>query len=140
MSKLVKLTFDYFKIASDCDVKIDYWSNTLQSFLICGIFDISTVSFLPEEELMTDGEKFCIILRLTNCTGNVIDLSENPKKVVTEDAIKKGRTAISIDETFKKKRMRSVHQVVTMVVRQHIISQGFFDTSIERWVLPITLK
>ena len=50
---------------------------------------------------MTNGEKYCIILRLSNCTGNVIDFTES-KKTVTEEALKKSKTAMSIDETFKK--------------------------------------
>ena len=97
----MQITFEHFKIGHDCDVKIDYWSNTIQSFVICGEFDITTASFLPEEELMTNGEKFCIILRLSNCTGNVIDFTM-PKKNPTEEALTKSKTAMSIDETFKK--------------------------------------
>ena len=75
LSGLVKVAFDHYKIPHDCDVKVDYWSAMAQSFVICGEFDPTSIYFLPEDELMSNGEKSCIILRFSNCTGNLIDLS-----------------------------------------------------------------
>ena len=102
LSGLVKVAFNHYKIPTGCDVKVDYWSAMTQSFIICGEFDPSSIHFLPKDELLSNGEKSCIILRFSNCTGNVIDLSElSARRKPTEDQLKKAKAALSIDDSFK---------------------------------------
>ena len=43
-----------------------------------------------------------MILRLYNCTGNLIDLTESSlEEEVSEEDLAKAKIALSIDETFK---------------------------------------
>ena len=60
------------------NVQVDYWSNTLQTFLVFGTFnpDSSERTFLAEDDLLENEDgKHCLVLRFKNCTGNIIDLS-----------------------------------------------------------------
>ena len=66
-----------------CGIEVDYWSSLMQTFVMCGILDPDKddeVNFISEEELLLHMEASCLILRFKNCTGNVIDFSEQGKK------------------------------------------------------------
>ena len=58
-------------------------------------------SFIAEDDLSVnkDGNP-CLVLRLKNCTGNLIDLS-NTKINVSNRELAKGQVALSIDHHFK---------------------------------------
>ena len=64
-----------------CGIEVDYWSNELQTFIMCGICDPNETDeflFIAEDELLLHGDTACLLLRFKNCTGNVIDFSEGP--------------------------------------------------------------
>ena len=70
--------------------------------------------------------KYSIVLRLKNCTGNIIDLSiVNPQ--VNNKEIAKAQVALTIDFKFKNQRSRTIAQAIDMVVRQRTISTGYYD-------------
>ena len=95
-----------FNLSTEDSIKIDYWSNMSQSFVICGFFNPEETFFLPEEELVSIEGRACIILRLSNCTGNLIDLSKNSE--VSEEALTLSQIALSVDEGFKRTRRRTL--------------------------------
>ena len=122
LSKLVTKAMEHFKLDPENDIRVDYWSNMAQAYIVCGAFNPADAYFLPEDDLLSNKEKSCIILRLANCTGNVIDFSEQPGREVTEKALMLAKTALSIDSRFKCQRQRSIDQAVTMATRHRIIS------------------
>ena len=77
---------------------------------MCGTMDpdIENACFIPENDLSVnmDGEP-CLILRLKNCTGNLIDLT-NTKICVDDQEISRGQVALSIDYHFKNQRSRTI--------------------------------
>ena len=71
---------DSYDLDPAFDVQVDYWSNSLQTFLVFGTFDPDSTesTILAEEELLENEEgKHCLVLRFKNCTGNIVDLSSN---------------------------------------------------------------
>ena len=92
---------------------------------MCGFFEVDDrevgVHFIPEDELTVEDDKSFLKLRFKNCTGNIIDLSENDNEVIKvgEDEAK---VALSIDYRFKNQRRRTIAQAIEMVIRQRTIS------------------
>ena len=83
LNNLVKMALDKYSLDPTCGIEVDYWSNLMQTFVMCGIYDPQEdddVNFLSEEELLLHMESSCLILRFKNCTGNVIDFSEPDRK------------------------------------------------------------
>lgn len=83
LNDLVKMALDKYGLDPTCGIEVDYWSNLMQTFVMCGIYDPQEdddVNFLSEEELLLHMESSCLILRFKNCTGNVIDFSEPDRK------------------------------------------------------------
>lgn len=54
--------------------------------------------------------------------------------------IAQAKIALSIDEMFKNQRSRTVQQVLNMVLRWRIISNGYYDYQLERYVDPISFE
>ena len=54
--------------------------------------------------------------------------------------IAQSKLALSIDDQFKNQRSRSVLQVLNMVLRWRIISNGFYDFQLQRYVDPIAFE
>ena len=102
------------------DVQVDYWSNSLQSFLTTGTFSDDTPSepnLLSTDDLLVNEDGMpCLVLRFKNCTGNIIDLSSSNQDVSDKEYIK-GAIAINIDHKFKNQRSRTVAQAIEMVIR-----------------------
>ena len=63
--------------------------------------------FCEQEEGSTEESKTCLLLRLKNCTGNVIQLDEE-LPVVGPLEIAQAQIAISTDSLFKNQRSRTV--------------------------------
>ena len=95
LAALVKIAMTVYRLDPDFGVTVDYWANSMQTFIVCGDDFVYRVSrphrafgvggsntpyyIIPEEDLMfsrRDG-KAKLFLRFKNCTGNVIDLSNN---------------------------------------------------------------
>ena len=112
-----------------------------QTFIICGLFNPNKITFIPEDELITkDGKQFVMVLRFFNCTGNFIDLTECDENEVSWEEFVKAKIALSVDESFKNQRRRTVAQAIVMALRQRVVSSGFYDYSIHHWVKPMTLE
>ena len=142
LDSIVKYTMDCYQLNPAFDVQVDYWSNSLQSFLTTGTFDPESppgVNVLAEEDLLVNEEgKPCLVLRFKNCTGNIIDLSSTDQQVSKKE-IAKGQVALTIDAKFKNQRSRTIGQAIDMVIRQRTISQGYFDVQLNRLVKGMTL-
>ena len=63
--------------------------------------------FCEQAEGSTEESKTCLLLRLKNCTGNVIQL-EDELPVVGPLEIAQAQIAISTDKMFKNQRSRTV--------------------------------
>ena len=108
-----------------------------QAYILCGYFRPGRAYYLPEEELARIEGRSCIILRIYNCTGNLIDLTESvTNEAVSNEELERAKIALSIDSNFKNKRRRKVFQIVNMTLRQRMVSAGFYDYTIKRWVKP----
>ena len=109
---------------------------------MCGTIDPDTeeVHFIAENDLSVnkDGNP-CLVLRLKNCTGNMIDL-ENSNVTVSDMELARGHVTLSVDEHFKNQRSRTIAQAIDMVIRQRTIASGFYDFNIRRLVKPMTLE
>jgi len=89
--------------------------------------DPESVQFLATDELGVNKDgKPCLIIRLKNCTGNIIDLSYTSKQASKKE-VAKGEIVRSVDFTFKNQRSRTIAQAIDMVIRQRTISSGYFD-------------
>ena len=142
LNPLVKTSMEHFDLNPIYNIQVDYWSQVHQTYIRCGTFDseASETEFVAEDELtLNKQEKPCLILRFKNCTGNVIDLSENAH-IVNKTEFAKSQVALSIDYGFKNQRSRTIAQAVDMVIRQRTISSGYFDFQIRRLVNPMTLE
>ena len=84
-------------------------------------------NIIREEELVNNCGKLCLILRIKNCTGNLVSLDENNQaKFSLADSVL-AYFPLSVDSEFKNQRKRSIIQAIIMVLRWRIISQGYFD-------------
>ena len=89
--------------------------------------DPESVEFLAIDELGVNKDgKSCLIIRLKNCTGNIIDLTYTSKQASKKE-VAKGTIVRSVDFTFKNQRSRTIAQAIDMVIRQRTISSGYFD-------------
>ena len=86
---------------------------------------------------MSKGGECSLAFRFTNQTGNEINFDES--KWHSPKDIKEARIALSIDSNFKNHYHRTVGQMVEMVARWHIVSNGYYDYRIGRWVSSMTL-
>ena len=96
---------------------------------------------VTEDDLITsyEGQKI-LLLRLKNCTGNIIIFSEkNPVSNCDTAELTQSQIALSIDPGFKNARNRTIRQAVQMVARQRIVKKGYYDFQIRRYVRPLTL-
>ena len=81
LHSLVRLAMEKHQLDPSCGIEVDYWSNELQTFIMCGICDPSETEefcFIAEEELLLHRDASCLLLRFKNCTGNVIDFTDGP--------------------------------------------------------------
>ena len=101
--------------------------------------DAEEAQFIAEDDLSVnkDGNP-CLILRVKNCTGNMIDL-ETSNVTVSEMELARALVTLSVDQHFKYQRSRTISQAVDMVIRQRTIASGFFDFNLQRLVKPMTL-
>ena len=78
------------------------------------------------DEDESEETKICLLIRLKNCTGNLIRLEfERPN--IKSIEIEQSKIALSIDEMFKNQRNRTVQQAFAMVIRWRTISNGYYD-------------
>ena len=154
-----------YELESEFGVTVDYWANSMQMFTVCGdLFserecnaaqgqteDIGGNAYdremdscsnerhiiLKEDLMVTDEGKTCLFLRFKNCTGNIINLSDN-QTVDDPDELAQVELALSIDHLYKKSRSRTIKQAITMVLRWRTISLGYYDYQIKRRVYPMT--
>ena len=87
--------------------------------------------------MVTNEGKSCLFLRFKNCTGNLINLTDELIDVDMSDFII-AQLALSIDPMYKKSRSRTVKQAINMVLRWRTISLGYYDYQIKRHVYPMT--
>ena len=147
LGALIDLALDVYDLDSQFGIQVDYWSNSLQSYLICdnlfshrssvkssnshksglSVISQSVRHIICEEDLTTTSDgKPCLLVRFKNCTGNIIDL-DDVQHNVTETEMAQAQIALSIDSQFKNQRNRTVTQAIDMVLRQRTISMGYFD-------------
>ena len=78
---------------------------------------INKHNVIYEEDLIArKGKGLCLLLRFSNCTGNIIDLSDRLGEVSQEE-LALAQMALSIDDKFKNQRKRTIKQAVEMVLR-----------------------
>ena len=128
-------TIAMYDLKLETGIMVDYWSSALQMYILCDdlFSDISESKRLisVEDLIFCEPEyglesKKCILLRLKNSTGNTIRLDmETPNVRPLE--IAQSKLALSIDDQFKNQRSRTVQQVLNMVLRWRIISNGYYD-------------
>ena len=97
---------EHLKLDPEAGIQVDYWSNMTQSFILCGHFYPEDSTYIAEDELIEILGRSCIIFRFSNCTGNLINFVDSKK--ASEEDISRAHIALSIDESFKKQRRRSV--------------------------------
>ena len=148
---LVHKALNKYNLDYKCGLQVDYWSNSMQTYILCDdIFehDSSKPWLIPKEDLIycekdDNGEvaksEICLLLRIKNCTGNVILLDEE-QPMVGPLEMAQSQIALSIDHQFKNQRNRTVKQVVDMVLRWRTVCHGYYDYQIERYVEPITYE
>lgn len=127
LGSLIDIAMDVYDLDQEYGVQVDYWSNSLQTYLMCdNLFTYrnsnqsqrslrSIGSNLPtvrhvicEEDLTMNNEgKPCLLLRFKNCTGNVIHLDDRAHSV-SENEFAQAQIALSIDSQFKNQRNRTV--------------------------------
>ena len=85
---LVYKVLKIYDLDFKCGLQVDYWSNSMQNYVLCDdIFDHDSDRpyLISKEDLVYYGKeegdevtsgKTCLILRIKNCTGNVIVLEE----------------------------------------------------------------
>jgi len=137
---------DVYDLDDQYGVQVDYWSNSIQTYLICdNLFShrasnqsnrsLQSLSsnhggvkhMICEDDLVINGEgKPCLLLRFKNCTGNTVLLDDKQHKV-TENEFAQAQIALSIDSQFKNQRNRNVTQCIDMVLRQRTIAMGYYD-------------
>ena len=83
---------DKYRLDPQFGISVDYWSNSMQTFVICdnlfsqgeqGASDdiemndcLNSSHIIGEEDFMVnDKDVTCLFLRFKNCTGNIIILS-----------------------------------------------------------------
>ena len=83
---------DKYRLDPQFGISVDYWSNSMQTFVICdnlfsqgeqGASDdiemndcLNSSHIIGEEDFMVnDKDVACLFLRFKNCTGNIIILS-----------------------------------------------------------------
>ena len=82
---LVKKAVQAYDLDPDCGIQVDYWSNSLQMYVLAeDLFTNATAgAMVMEEDLIycenqDRSEKYecktCLLIRLKNCTGNIIRL------------------------------------------------------------------
>jgi len=94
LGALIDLALDVYDLDPQFGVQIDYWSNSMQTYLICdnlfshrmsnasNMSGMSAMSqnvrhIICEEDLTTNNEGSpCLLLRFKNCTGNIIELED----------------------------------------------------------------
>lgn len=158
LGALIDIAMDVYDLDEQYGVQVDYWSHSMQTYLICdNIFSVRnsnqsnrSLQSLPsnaggvrhiicEDDLATNSEgNPCLLLRFKNCTGNIIELDDKQQKV-TDHEFAQAQIALSIDSQFKNQRNRTVTQAIDMVLRQRTISMGYYDYQIRRYVKPMTL-
>ena len=65
-------------------------------------------SIIREDELIRRNGKLCLILRIKNCTGNVVDFDESNKPQLSLADSVLAYFPISIDSEFKNQRKRTI--------------------------------
>ena len=133
LGALIDLAMDVYDLDAQYGVQVDYWSNSLQTYLICdnlfshrrsnvsnasGMSNMSTVRHvICEEDLTISSEgRPCLLLRFKNCTGNVIQFDDK-QHIVNPIEFAQATIALSIDSQFKNQRNRTVTQAIDMVLR-----------------------
>jgi len=156
LGALIEIAMDVYDLDEQYGVQVDYWSNSMQTYLICdNLFsnrnsNQSHMSYaskysnirhvISEDDLAVNNEgKPCLFLRFKNCTGNVIELDDKQHNI-TQNEFAQAQIALSIDSQFKNQRNRTVTQAIDMVLRQRTISMGYFDYQIRKFVKPMTLQ
>ena len=104
LGALIDLALEVYDLDSQFGIQVDYWSNSLQSYLICDNLFSHRSSIqsknsrnsaasqnqrhiICEEDLTVSREgKPCLLVRFKNCTGNIIAL-EDVQQNVTENEL-----------------------------------------------------
>ena len=96
---------DVYDLDDQYGVQVDYWSNSIQTYLICdNLFShrasnqsnrsLQSLSsnhggvkhMICEDDLVINGEgKPCLLLRFKNCTGNTVLLDDKQHKVTENE-------------------------------------------------------
>ena len=144
LSTFITKAMALYELDPAFDIQVEYWSNMCQTFVACNYLS----AFEERENLINVDEmsislagNSCLTLRFKNCTGNVIDLSEEKKNVEVSDIeLHNSSIALSVDSQYKHQRTRKISQAIDMVTRWRAISQGYYDYQIKRHVWPMTLE
>ena len=101
-----------YSLDTDSSVQVDYWSDSMQMYMICGdpFSQPDEKHIVTEDDLIasSDGQK-TLLLRLKNCTGNIIIFTGNhPVANCDSTALTQAQIALSIDPEFKNYRNRTI--------------------------------
>ena len=94
---------------------------------------------ISEDELINDNGQLCLLLRIKNCTGNVVDFDESKMCELSLADSVLAYFPISVDSEFKNQRNRTIIQAIIMVLRWRVMRSGYFDFQIGRFVKPMSL-
>jgi len=111
---LVQFAAEFYELNPEYNIQFDYWSNVIQSYVMHGTLDPDpeSVHLVAVAELGKNQDgKSCLVIRLKNCTGNIIDLSYSTKSASKKE-VAKGEIIRSVDFIFKNQRShhRSSHR------------------------------
>jgi hypothetical protein len=105
LGSLIELTMDVYDLDDQYGVQVDYWSNSVQTYLICdNLFShrasnqsnrshqslsssqSSVKHMICEDDLVINSEGMpCLLLRFKNCTGNTILFDDKQHKVTENE-------------------------------------------------------
>ena len=77
LTTMIRMAMEHYTLNPLFYIHVDYWIDSIQTFVTSDMpWNMNEEALIQENDLHLDKDgKLCLILRIRNCLGNIVDLS-----------------------------------------------------------------